>query len=469
MTPVAKSSLRSPMSIRRQLALVATVVITAAACHRNKPQLPPPPPPPLGDSAAAALRWIDAHAVSVATLDSTRPAADRTALVDFVGDAHVLGVSELVEGTSQFPEIMRAMLQTLAERSGFRGIAIQSAMPETMDLDRYVHSGIGDVRRLLRTLGPQWDTQGIFDLVEWIRAYDRGRPDSAQLGFYGFELPNGGRAVRVVTSLPDSIASASLNRWLRQQMQCVTTGESAAWGREGAAADSAFWNRCRGITTSVVDSLTALRSRIGTTRPAALEQVRFAELMAAVAQHDVDVGLRHLPRHEVVAQHILWLANRMGPSANLLVWGGDVESGRLTLAGGGGVIQSAVPLSHTLGERYRNLAFTVGAGVIRASAPPGPGQSEPGKPHDVTLRQPALGSYEDVLNRASTDNFFVDLRNLPKDTAGTWLAGPHEARLISGIYTERALTAFETPLEFPAYYDGFLFVKHATPSRPPRR
>jgi erythromycin esterase-like protein len=457
------------MSIRRRIALAAAVAFAAAACHSNRPQLPPPPPPPLSDSAAAALRWIDGHAVSIATLDSTRPADDRAAFVGFVGDAHVLGVSELVEGTRAFPEIMQAMLATLAQRSGFRGIAVQAPMPEAMEVDRYVRTGVGNPRAALHVLGSHWETQGVVNLVHWLRGYNSTRPESDQIGFYGFELPNGTHAVQVVTTLADSVAGGPLNRWLREQMQCVTTGESAAWGREGAAADSTFWNRCRGITASVVDSLGALRARIAPGRTAALQQVRFAELMASVAQHDVDVGLRHLPRQEVVARHILWLADRQGPSANLLVWGRDVESGRLTLEGGGpSVVQSAVPLSHTLGERYRNLAFTVGDGVVRAS-PIAVGQREPGSERDMTLRRPTSGSYEDVLIRASADNFFLDLRALPADTAGEWLKGPHPARLVSSVYSESPLGSFQTPLEFPAYYDGFLFVKHAAPAVPAKR
>jgi erythromycin esterase len=405
--------------------------------------------------------------VSIATLDSTRPAEDRRAFLAFVGDAHVLGVSELVEGTREFPQYMRMMLATLAEQSGFRGIAVQASMPEAMEIDRYVRTGIGDPRQWLHTLGSHWETQGVVDLVDWLRTYNRGRSERDQIGFYGFELPNGTHAVQIVTSLPDSIAGGPLNQWLRAQMQCVTTGESAAWGREGPAADSTFWNRCRAITTNVVDSLSALRARISPTRTAAVEQVEFAQEMASVAQHDVDVGLRRLPRHEVVAQHILWLANRRGADANLLVWGRDVESGRLTLQGAPPVVQSAVPLSKALGERYRNLAFTAGEGTVRA-APIAPGQREPGKEREMRLRRPSSGSYEDVLNRARADDYFVDMRTLPTDSAGAWLKGPHPARLVSSIYSE-TLGTFETPLELPAYYDGFLFAKRVTATSPAKR
>jgi erythromycin esterase-like protein len=149
------------------------------------------------------------------------------------------------------------------------------------------------------------------------------------------------------------------------------------------------------------------------------------------------------------------------------VWGRDVESGRLTLQGAPPVVQSAVPLSKALGERYRNLAFTAGEGTVRA-APIAPGQREPGKEREMRLRRPSSGSYEDVLNRARADDYFVDMRTLPTDSAGAWLKGPHPARLVSSIYSE-TLGTFETPLELPAYYDGFLFAKRVTATSPAKR
>ena len=295
--------------------------------------------------------------------DSANPAPDQPALTGFVGNARVLGVSELTEGTHEFAILIRGILDALSSQ-GFRGIAIQAPMAETMELDRYVRTGVGNPRQWLRVLGPHWNTQEVFNLVEWMRSHNATRRAGEQIGFSGFERPNAGHALQVVTSLPDSIVGVATNAFVRREIQCVATGESAAWGRDGPASDSSFWNRCRGASAAVVDTLAALRARIGSSRPAAEASVAFAEQMARMAQHDADVGLRHLPRHETVAQHILWLANNLGTDASLLVWGRDVEAGRLT--GEGGVVQSAVPLAAALGDRYRNLCYMVGGGGIRA-------------------------------------------------------------------------------------------------------
>jgi erythromycin esterase-like protein len=338
-------------------------------------------------------------------------------------------------------------------------------MAETMELDRYVRTGVGSPRQWLRNLGPHWNTQEVLNLVEWVHAYNRSHGAAEQMGFYGFELPTAAHAVQVVTSLPDSIAGSGVNAFLRREIGCVATGESAAWGREGPASDSAFWNRCRVSTAAIVDTLVALRSRLGTSRLGTQGTVAFAELMARVAQHDADIGLRKLPRHETVAEHILWLANSLGSDANLLVWGRDVESGRLT--GEGGIVQSAVPLASRLGDRYRNLAFTVGQGVVRAQ-PISMNQREPGDETNMRLRAPRPESYEDVLNRAIGETLLLDLRAVTADSTAAWLRGPHAARLVSGVYSE-TLGTFETGLQFPAYYDGLLFEKHANPATPVKR
>lgn len=433
--------------------LLAAACIGLAACAKKPPQ-PAPAPEPLSPGAAAALRWIDAHAVYIPIGDSARASSDWEPFLTFVGVARVLGVSELVEGTHEFPGLIQRMLGELGANANFRGIAVQGPMAEALDVDRYVRTGTGNPKLLLRAVGEHYETKEVLALVEWMRDYNKTREPAQQIGFYGFELPTAARAVRVVASLPDSVAGAPLSAWLKQQVQCVATGERAAWGLGGAAADSGFWQQCKGVTAAIVDSVVALRTRIGNSPK--IGDVVLAEKMARLLQHHVTVGLKHLPRQEVVAEHLLFVLSQLRPSDKLLVWGRDVESGRLILEGN--TVQSAVVLSKALGDGYRNLAFTVGDGDVRARAIT-PGAREPGGEGTVRLRPPTRQMFEDVFIQSKLDAFFADMRPVVSDTMAFWLKGPRQARLISGLYAEAAPQAFETRLEFPAYYDGVLFAR----------
>ena len=362
---------------------------------------------------------------------------------------------------------------TLAD-SGFKAVAVQAPMPEALEIDRYVRGGgmPSDLRRLLRALG-QWrfDTREMAAFVNALRDWNRTHPDKP-IDFYGFEIPSAELAVRTIATLPDSVIAPSLRAWLTHNYRCVAENESAHFGLEGRAADSSFWNACAPATRAAVDSIVAARARAQGGGSNAARELAYAEEMARLIQHHVTVGLRHLPRQEGNAEHVMYVANLFGPQGRIVLWGGDVEMGRLTLERT--TIQTGVPLGERLKTGYRAAAYAIGAGMIRARVPSvsnrsggsGRGSGQPGF-SDTRVARPSQDSYEDVLNRVPAprgDAFWLDARSLPSDKAGGWLRGPHTARLITELYSPVLPSAFETSIELPTNYDAIVFVKTPTPA-----
>ncbi|HEY7394063.1 MAG TPA: erythromycin esterase family protein [Gemmatimonadaceae bacterium] len=443
--------------------LLVSVVAGVVAC-RSKPQAAPPPPTPLPDSAAAALRWVEAHSTAFHGMDSVASPNERAMLVDLAANARLIGFSELTEGTHEFAYAVRRALFALADSAKVRGLAIQASMADAMEIDRYVRTGIGDPQRLLRTLGSwRWETQEFRALVEAMRAYNQGKPHERQIGFYGFEIPTAAHAVSVITSLPDSIITAPLKAWLTREYACVAINEGAQWGREGRAADSSYWRACGPATVAAADSVSALRRRANLS-PRSAADLAFADQMAKLVAHHVRIGLRHLKREELNAEHVLFLADLIGADNQLMLWGGDVEMGRLVLDTT--TVQTAVPLGAKLGDRFRTIAFAFGNGAVRArlmSAVPRAG-GQVGL-SDVTVRPPLPGTYEDVFVRSARDGYWVDFRRLGTDTAGTWLKGPRPMRLITEQYSTVSPELLQTPVQFPKYFDAVVYIQTVTPSR----
>ncbi|MGH7620697.1 MAG: erythromycin esterase family protein [Gemmatimonadaceae bacterium] len=445
--------------------VLGSFAIAAIACHHAPPP-PPPPPRTLGDSAAAALRWVDAHAAPFDLADSVASSAERSQLATLAGSARVFGFSELSEGSHEFPYIVRRTVLGLAASGRARGLAIQAPMPEAMEVDRYVRGGPGDPIKLLRTLGNwRWETHEMRALVEALRAWNAGKPREQQVGFYGFEIPTAEHAVQVVTSLPDPVVGAPLKVWLARQYSCVALDEGAHWGLEGRTADSSYWNACGPETSAALDSIVALRRRVSPSSRSAAD-VEFAEEMARLIQHHVRTGLRHLKREDLDAEHVLYLADLTGPDGMLVLWGGDVEMGRLTLEKT--TVQTGLALGARLGDRYRNVAFAFGTGILRARAAGLGGQRGGGGVpdlSDVTIMPPLPDTYEEVFERAPPAAYWLDLRSLPKDIAGAWLRGPRSMRLITELYLPRAPEASQTPAEFPNYFDAVVFARHVTAAK----
>ena len=362
---------------------------------------------------------------------------------------------------------MRRTLVTLVD-SGFKAIAVQAPMAEALEIDRYVHGGTGDLRRLLRALGSwRFETREMIAFVGALREWNHAHPDK-QIDFYGFEIPTAELAVRTIVTLPDTVIDAATRGWLTRNYGCVAENEGAHFGLEGRTADSSFWNACAPATRNAVDTIVAARARAKT--PAAVSELAYAEQMARLIQHHVSVGLRHLARQEGNAEHVMYLANLFGPQGRIVLWGGDVEMGRLTLDRT--TIQTGVPLEKRLSTAYRAAAFAVGGGTIRARVPSvnrsssGRGSGEPGF-SDARVARPTQDSYEDVLNRVPVppgDAFWLDARTLPSDKAGGWLRGPRQMRLITELYSPVIPGAFETTIELPTNFDAIVFVKTPTPA-----
>lgn len=435
--------------------------VVAAAC-RSKPETPPPPPPPLSDSAAAALTWVNGHSTPFQPADSVASPAERDFLLALASGARILGFSELTEGTHEFSYAIRRALFALADSARLRGLAIQAPMAEAMEVDRYVRGGTGDLTRLLKALGSwRWETREMRALVEAMRAYNRRKPAADQIGFYGFEIPTAAHAVTVVTSLPESVTGASLKAWLTRTYACVALNEGAQWGREGRAADSSYWKACGPATAAAADSVRALRQRVGS--GAAAADVAFAEQMARLIAHHVSVGLRHLKREEFNTEHVLFLADLVGADTKLMLWGGDVEMGRLTLDFT--TVQTAVTLDKRIGQKFRNVAFGFGEGSVRARNYANIQRSGPPGLSDVQIQPPISGTFEDVFNRGSGAGYWLDMRSLPSDMGGTWLRGPHQMRLIIEQYSALSPEMTQTPIEFPKFFDAVVFVKRVTPAK----
>src|SRR5690349_24531061 len=101
--------LRLPHALRAGL-LFAPLI---AACN-HAPPIPVAPPAPLSDSASAALTWVQSHLSPIALHDSTPTADERRGLLSLASGARILGLSELTEGTSQFPQIVQRARVTLS-------------------------------------------------------------------------------------------------------------------------------------------------------------------------------------------------------------------------------------------------------------------------------------------------------------------------------------------------------------------
>ncbi|SCF16789.1 Erythromycin esterase homolog [Micromonospora coriariae] len=120
------------------------------------------------------------HTVNAPTVMGLLPARPR-----------LLALGEPTHGADVLLELRNDLFRQLAERDGYRTIAIESDCVLGLIVDDYVTSGTGTLDEVMeRGFSHEWGAfAGNRELVRWMRAYNDGRPLAEQLRFAGFDGP----------------------------------------------------------------------------------------------------------------------------------------------------------------------------------------------------------------------------------------------------------------------------------------
>lgn len=103
----------------------------------------------------------------------------------------LLALGEPTHGEDTLLDLRNLLFRQLAEREGYRTIAIESGCVRGMAVDDYVTSGTGTLDEVMEHgFSHGWGASAANrQLVRWMRTHNEGRPASEQLRFAGFDGP----------------------------------------------------------------------------------------------------------------------------------------------------------------------------------------------------------------------------------------------------------------------------------------
>lgn len=128
---------------------------------------------------------------AVTPLETTAPASDSRdlrALGERLGDRRVVGLGEATHGTREFFELKHRIVRHLVTEHGFRLFGIEASFGETLAVNDYVLGGDGDPESVVGDMQFwTWNTEAVREFVEWVRAFNDGRPRGDQVKYYGID------------------------------------------------------------------------------------------------------------------------------------------------------------------------------------------------------------------------------------------------------------------------------------------
>ncbi|MFC0625823.1 erythromycin esterase family protein [Kribbella deserti] len=412
---------------------------------------------------AAVQEWLKSEAIPLPPLDGAGAwPGEVVRWLPALNGVRVVGLGEATHGTREFFQLKHHLLAMLV-REGFTTFAMEASTSAAPAVDAYIRDGVGTAAEVVSGLGFwTWRTEEIVAMVEWMRAYNRDRPDAEKLRFAGIDPQRCAPSVRYVT---DFLLSA---RWLDEAQRSEAARYASAIApladvQPGTLPDRELFTvteeLTRFLSSQALDQvdLTVVHKHVRILRenadvasrpPQAEDATRTA--FAARDRYMAD-AVTELLDADLAAKVVLWAHNgHLTPNAN-------------------GMPAMGSHLRERLGQAYYVLGLVFGGGTFRAkrSAPwPLPHRWFVGRNLGVVSIPPATMNLEHILAKANPHDHLVNLRaaKLPAEVRD-WLQASQWMRSYGAVVPRVGSTFYFTATVLADDFDGLAYIAHSTPSR----
>lgn len=432
--------MRQPISRRTFLGAAAAVALV---------------PAPAGASEDAVLSWINRHA---GPLDDLRP------LLRIAGGAAVVGLGESSHGSHDQYVLKHRVARFLVEKMGFRTIAWEESWGSGVAIDRYVTRGEGDPRQIARRAGFLLQNEAVVDMMEWMRAFNRGRYRHDQVRFLGADII----ALRQILfdELKKYVSDVAPDRLaeLHDQLYPLRIRDNPDW--------HTFWyiQRPESEKQELIAHARAVEALVrqlpdGRSSIDRDDAVQHAHAMLGFYDSYTEAGNRDDLRDRYVMEILLQWQRR---TRHRVIYSGanahTAARPRTTVS-----FPPDPPVERSLvggrlrqlyGRRYVSLGLVFRSGQVIAGW-------HTGSPAPVDVPMPPPGFVDSRLGQARLPDYLLDLRADAPPSVRQWLDGPARTRVIGGAAYEAANdAAYHIGVDsWRAAFDAILHLHTTTPSR----
>ncbi|GIW08545.1 MAG: hypothetical protein KatS3mg060_3350 [Dehalococcoidia bacterium] len=356
-----------------------------------------------------------------AIIPFARSSPDLTPLIDRIGQAQFVLLGEATHGTHEFYWLRAEITKQLIRDGACRAVAIEWDWPDTYELNCFVR-GLGAAQTVAEALAgferfPKWMWRNsvVRDFLEWLRAYNAGRPAEQQTGIYGLDLYSLHRSIHEVLTYLAAVDPEAAAR-ARERYSCFEHFGGSAQ-QYGLAAAIGVVEDCE---DAVVEQLVELQRR-------AAEYLRRDGRRAADAQFFAEQNARLVAnaeryyramfrgrasswniRDRHMAETLFALSDHLGlpgQPAQIAVWAHNSHLGdaRATEMGWHGELNVGQLVRERVGRDAVLVGFTTYQGTVTAAHD----WDEPAQ--RMSVRPALLGSYERLFHDIGLRDFLVVL------------------------------------------------------------
>lgn len=422
------------------------------------------------------------HATPLKTTDLDAPLSDLDPLRDRLADATVIGLGEATHGTREFFELKARLIRYLVAELGCRLVALEADFAATLAADAYVARGDGTPEAALeRDPFWTWETATVRDLLEWLRAFNAGRPADDRVRVHGLDVQYTAGAVDELREFLCEADPDLLDR-IDGDLAAVDDEWEPGYHDDDVPAQ----------TAAAADLVPRLRDRIEANRGA--YAVETDERSTALAERLVDVIDRAVERRaaarewtaageptdgrmarllavrdEAMAENAAWLRSFTGTDRAAL-WAHDAHVNRVGQRRGTDAEAPSLGahLAARHGDGYLAVGFSFGGGAFQAIAPTDAADDERTL-RRVSVARSETGSLDAALGDLGHALAYLDVRGAlaaGDDSASDWLRRPQSTFETGATYDPSSPGEALTTYRYGEAFDAVCYVDTTTRARP---
>lgn len=411
------------------------------------------------DTGLAAA--IKNNAWGLTTAEPTAPGDDLAFLSEILDGKTVVALGEATHGTKEFFDIKHRIIRYLVEKMGYRVFAVEANLPECEAINQYVMYGTGDAVTALRGIYFwTWNTTEVLDMIEWMRQYNMGKPDSEKVQFCGFDMQYVYGGAMLVKQELDK-AGISYNEY-KPMLDSFT--KSVSYRPADTNVLNAAYARLQQFN-GYANSYRQQYIQSSSEKAYELHMQHIAILLQAVENRILgDDGYRD----SCMAVNVQWIGKHLGTD-KMVLWAHNGHVSKWKMQPDADHYAMGWWLSHAYGNKYYAAGFDFGTGTFRAKK----AKYIMGDPAQypvtaMSISKIAKGSTSYYFHQTGLPLFYLDHKKASASSGGikSFLSHPHPQKSIGAIYWPAWESDNYFPTQLDKCFDATIYADHTTATVP---
>lgn len=272
-----------------------------------------------GDMGAITA-WLRQNTIPLQHVEAGHGFDDLQPLKRMLAGVRIVGLGEATHGTREFFQIKHRLLEFLVAEMGFNAFALEASYAACQPINDFVLHGRGDRATVLTNQGyVPWDSEEFAEMLDWMRATNRGVPDEKKVSFHGVDLWRNEIGRQAVLAYLRRVAPAEVGA--AEALFEVLAREEEKWPRRIDEEAKQTLRAVQPQLEELIAHLTANKEAYA--RSSSLAEFDHALQCAQVMKQWVAANTAEVPqqsRSPFMAENLMWLIDHGRPDSKYVVW-----------------------------------------------------------------------------------------------------------------------------------------------------